>query len=96
MEQEKSQPIAAAAVPSNSAGEIDIDKLIERLLDGIYLVYIFSILMFIRIARNSRPGKLVQMSETEIRYLCIKSKQIFLEQPTLLELEAPIKICGKQ
>lgn len=46
------------------------------------------------LARNSRPGKVVQMSEAELKYLCIKSKQIFLEQPTLLELEAPIKICG--
>lgn len=34
------------------------------------------------------------MTEVELKYLCIKSKQIFLEQPTLLELEAPIKICG--
>lgn len=36
------------------------------------------------------------MTEAELKYLCIKSRQIFLEQPTLLELEAPIKICGKQ
>jgi serine/threonine-protein phosphatase PP1 catalytic subunit len=43
-----------------------------------------------------RPGKVVQMTEAELKYLCVKSRQIFLEQPTLLELEAPIKICGKQ
>lgn len=37
----------------------------------------------------------VQMSEEEMSILCEKSKNIFLQEPTLLELEAPIKICGK-
>ncbi|XP_009763457.1 serine/threonine-protein phosphatase PP1 isozyme 2-like [Nicotiana sylvestris] len=41
-----------------------------------------------------RPGKQVQLSEFEIRHLCLKSKEIFLQQPNLLELDAPIKICG--
>jgi hypothetical protein len=36
----------------------------------------------------------VQLSEAEIRQLCLTSKDIFLAQPNLLELEAPIKICG--
>ncbi|KAK2965635.1 hypothetical protein RJ640_000135 [Escallonia rubra] len=36
----------------------------------------------------------VQLSELEIRQLCLRSKDIFLQQPNLLELEAPIKICG--
>eukprot|EP00250_Pteridium_aquilinum_P033845 c646_g1_i1 orf=665-1648(-) len=44
--------------------------------------------------RNARPGKQVQLSENEIRLLCATSKQIFMQQPNLLELEAPIKICG--
>ena len=34
------------------------------------------------------------MSENEIRSLCCKSREIFLSQPILLELEAPLKICG--
>jgi serine/threonine-protein phosphatase PP1 catalytic subunit len=29
-----------------------------------------------------------------VRALCAKSRDIFLEQPVLLELTAPIKICG--
>ncbi|KAK6466196.1 serine/threonine-protein phosphatase PP1-beta catalytic subunit [Huso huso] len=29
-----------------------------------------------------------------VRGLCIKSREIFLSQPILLELEAPLKICG--
>jgi hypothetical protein len=40
-------------------------------------------------------GNQVQLSEAEIRQLCITSREIFLKQPNLLELEAPIKICGK-
>ncbi|XP_041784552.1 serine/threonine-protein phosphatase alpha-2 isoform isoform X1 [Anopheles merus] len=44
--------------------------------------------------RGARPGKNVQLSETDIRLLCLKSREIFLSQPILLELEAPLKICG--
>ncbi|KAL7745900.1 type 1 serine/threonine-protein phosphatase catalytic subunit glc7, partial [Sorochytrium milnesiophthora] len=58
--------------------EVDVDSVIERLLE----------------VRGSRPGKQVQLAEHEIRYLCIKSREIFIGQPILLELEAPIKICG--
>ncbi|XP_031396087.1 serine/threonine-protein phosphatase PP1-like [Punica granatum] len=43
---------------------------------------------------RGRPGKQVQLSESEIRQLCLVSKDIFMRQPSLLELEAPIKICG--
>lgn len=46
--------------------------------------------------RGARPGKNVQLSESEIRGLCLKSREIFLAQPILLELEAPLKICGKR
>ena len=35
------------------------------------------------------------MSEQEVRGLCLKSREIFLQQPILLELEAPLKICGE-
>ncbi|KAG3294851.1 PPP1CB-like, partial [Ictidomys tridecemlineatus] len=41
-----------------------------------------------------RPGKIVQMTQAEVQGLCIKSHAIFLSQPILLELEAPLKICG--
>ena len=39
--------------------------------------------------------KSVQLTENEVRNLCLKSREIFLSQPILLELEAPLKICGK-
>lgn len=45
--------------------------------------------------RGSKPGKNVQLQENEIRGLCLKSREIFLSQPILLELEAPLKICGE-
>ena len=61
-----------------SKSTIDVDNIIERLLA----------------VRGNRPGKQVQLSETEIKFLCTKSRAIFQEQPILLELEAPIKICG--
>ncbi|XP_073834805.1 protein phosphatase 1 catalytic subunit flapwing isoform X1 [Musca autumnalis] len=44
--------------------------------------------------RSCRTGKSVQMSESEVRGLCLKSREIFLQQPILLELEAPLIICG--
>jgi len=56
-----------------------VEDVIDRLLD----------------VRNGRPGKPVQLTENEIRQLCIMAKEVFLAQPNLLELEAPIKICGK-
>lgn len=43
---------------------------------------------------RGRPGKSVQLTESEVRGLCLKSREIFLNQPILLELEAPLKICG--
>jgi len=58
--------------------DVDLDSIIDRLLE----------------VRGSRPGKQVQLLENEIRYLCTKAREIFISQPILLELEAPIKICG--
>ncbi|KAM3708236.1 hypothetical protein ACB098_02G083900 [Castanea mollissima] len=43
---------------------------------------------------RGKPGKQVQLSEAQMRMLCVLSKEIFLNQPNLLELEAPVKICG--
>ena len=51
--------------------------------------------MFSVSVRGSRPGKTVQMTEAEVRGLCLKSRELFLQQPILLELEAPLKICGE-
>ncbi|KAG5018247.1 hypothetical protein JHK87_014102 [Glycine soja] len=39
-------------------------------------------------------GKQIQLVESEIRSLCSTAKDLFLRQPNLLELEAPINVCG--
>ncbi|KAH9050907.1 serine/threonine-protein phosphatase PP1 [Lactarius deliciosus] len=62
----------------DNSTEIDLDSVIDRLLE----------------VRGNRPGKPVQLQEYEIKYLCTKAREIFINQPILLELEAPIKICG--
>jgi len=46
------------------------------------------------LVRGSRSLKTVQLTENEVRQLCLKSREIFLNQPILLELTAPLKICG--
>ena len=48
-----------------------------------------------RAVRGTRPGKNVQLTEGEIRGLCLKAREIFLSQPILLELEAPLKVVGE-
>ena len=45
--------------------------------------------------RGSKPDKKLQLTENEVRDLCLRSREIFLSQPMLLDLEAPLKICGE-
>lgn len=59
---------------------------------GVSFIYLF---IYLFISAGARPGKQVQLLETEIKMLCVKARDIFMQQPILLELEAPIKICGK-
>ena len=58
--------------------EYDVDEIINKLLQS----------------RKYKPGAKVQLEENEIKWLCYKSRDIFMSQPILLELEAPINICG--
>ncbi|XP_021742589.1 serine/threonine-protein phosphatase PP1 isozyme 9-like [Chenopodium quinoa] len=48
----------------------------------------------IRRLLDGKGGKQVQLSEGEIRQLCVNARNIFLSQPNLLQLRAPIRICG--
>ena len=57
---------------------INIDSIIQRLLD----------------LKKSKYFPKQVLTENEIRGLCAKSREVFLSQPNLLELEAPIKVCG--
>ncbi|KAF3850649.1 hypothetical protein F7725_012421, partial [Dissostichus mawsoni] len=49
-----------------------------------------------RLLEEERSRGNVQLQENEIRGLCLKSREIFLSQPILLELEAPLKICVRR
>jgi serine/threonine-protein phosphatase PP1 catalytic subunit len=55
---------------------------------------VFSDSSFGNSVRGARPGKQVDLSEAEIKMLCLRSRDLLIGQPMLLELEAPIKICG--
>lgn len=48
----------------------------------------------IRRLLEGKGGKQVKLSEVEIRQLCVNARQIFLSQPNLLPVQAPIRICG--
>lgn len=63
---------------SKSTEEFDINLIIEQLLD----------------VRNSKPGRGVDLKESDIVKIVIASREIFMSQPVFLELEAPLKICG--
>lgn len=45
--------------------------------------------------RNAKHLKLVKLDESVIKAMIFKASEIFMSQPMLLELEAPIKICGE-
>ena len=47
-----------------------------------------------RLVEGGRGGRQVQLSEAEIRQLCVEAKQVLLSQPNLLRIHAPVKICG--
>ena len=61
-----------------SKGEFSLENIINSLLS----------------VRGAKPGKEVNLQEEHIIALCKKSRDLFLSQPILLELEAPLKICG--
>jgi len=58
--------------------KVDIDDIINRLLEK----------------RNSPPGSKVELKLPEVKFLIEKSREIFISQPVLLDLEAPLKIVG--
>lgn len=84
---------------ANDQDKLNIDGIIQRLLEcNISLVLSLEsidIVFLLHLVRGAKPNKNVHLSENEVRGLCLKSREIFLSQPILLELEAPLKICGK-
>ncbi|KAJ5834508.1 Phosphoprotein phosphatase PPZ [Penicillium robsamsonii] len=79
-------PTGASAVTSGSPGmgmgalkSIDLDDMISRLLDAGY---------------SSKVTKTVCLKNAEITAICTAARELFLSQPALLELSAPVKIVG--
>ena len=58
--------------------EFDVDEIIFKLLQ----------------AKNYKPNQEVDLSEAEIRWLILKAKAIFMDQPVFIELDSPINVCG--
>ena len=57
---------------------MDVDAIIEKLLS----------------VRGNKPGKQVDLKEEEIKFLIEKSSTIIKEQKMLVDLEAPLHVCG--
>lgn len=59
--------------------DIDLDDFIKRLLDAAYA---------------GKVTKSVCLKNAEIVAICSRAREVFLSQPALLELDAPVKIVG--
>jgi serine/threonine-protein phosphatase PP1 catalytic subunit len=58
--------------------ELNLESIIEQCLE----------------VRGAKPGKMVNVAEGQLKALCSAVREIVLGQNTLLEVEAPLKICG--
>mmetsp|Transcript_246 Transcript_246/g.401 ORF Transcript_246/g.401 Transcript_246/m.401 type:complete len:305 (+) Transcript_246:418-1332(+) len=58
--------------------DVNVDDLIEKLTS----------------VKNSKPGTEVNLPEEDIIWLCRTSRDVFCSQPMLLEVHAPIHVCG--
>jgi len=56
--------------------------------------WIDSMIELLLSARNKKPGTPVDISASDATQLCTQAREVFMSQPMLLELGAPIKICG--
>ena len=65
---------------SSPEDDFHLDSIITRLLE----------------ARTFKvnSNRVVHLTESEIRSLCVKSRDLFIRQPIFLELESPMKIVG--
>ncbi|KAG9009178.1 serine/threonine protein phosphatase Pzh1 [Tulasnella sp. JGI-2019a] len=73
-------PASANSVGTpNASKTIDIDDMIIRLLDVGY---------------TGKISKSLCLKQSEITLLCLAAREVFLSQPTLIELSPPVKIVG--
>ena len=75
-------PLETSGSPGMGMGalkSIDLDDMISRLLDAGY---------------STKVTKTVCLKNAEITAICSAARELFLSQPALLELSAPVKIVG--
>ena len=67
------------AVPGSTASSHDVDAIIDKLLHE----------------RGGKPAlRSQQLTEAEVRFLVLETREIFMSQPMLIEMDAPVKLCG--
>ncbi|KAF7939142.1 uncharacterized protein EAE97_007223 [Botrytis byssoidea] len=69
----------SAQISMGSLKDKDLDDYISRLLDAGY---------------QGKSTKGVCLKSAEINSICLRAREILLEQPPLIELEAPVKVVG--
>jgi serine/threonine-protein phosphatase PP1 catalytic subunit len=69
----------SGGVAMNDINDLDLDDFIKRLLDAGYA---------------GKLTKSVTLKNAEITAICHRAREVFMSQPALLELDAPVKIVG--
>jgi serine/threonine-protein phosphatase PP1 catalytic subunit len=69
----------AAGAGDKPGGKLDVDDMIQRLLDVGY---------------TGKVSKSLCLKNVEINAICAAAREVFLSQPTLIELSPPVKIVG--
>lgn len=74
-----SQSSTHARHQHGNAKVVDIDAIIKRLVEA---------------GLSKKTPKKFPLSSSDIKFVCSKAREIFMSQPMLLELAAPVKIAG--
>ncbi|KAK3310637.1 Metallo-dependent phosphatase-like protein [Chaetomium strumarium] len=77
--QEPPRDETGSGIAMSDIKDIDLDDFIKRLLDAAYA---------------GKVTKSVCLKNAEITAICHRAREVFLSQPSLLELDAPVKIVG--
>lgn len=77
--QEPAKDETVSGIAMSEIKDIDLDDFIKRLLDAGYA---------------GKVTKSVCLKNAEIAAICHRAREVFLSQPSLLELDAPVKIVG--
>ncbi|CAN3373803.1 hypothetical protein DIURU_004319 [Diutina rugosa] len=76
---ETEAPVVMTKITTVDNETVDIEDLIQRLLDAGY---------------SGKRTKALCLKNSEIQLICATAREIFLSQPSLLELSPPVKVVG--